>query len=480
MMKNFLFLFLASSAVLFAQNASVSGRVLDSGEAVVPGAAVTLLNTDTQVTLKTVSDASGVFILPPLTSGHYQATVTAGGYSAWVQSGIVLEVGEKYELNPVLQIGSVSQSVTVTATAPELKTEDSDLSIVTETALVESIPLDVRNPLQEVNFTVGVTQSNSLTAGTNASTQSTTNTFYISGTKGGESDIQIDGATDTINYDTHAAGAIPGLDAVREFRTYTEAYSPEFGHTGGGIESFTIKSGANDLHGGAWEYYRNDVFDANGYNANAAAQAKPSFSRNQFGAQIGGPVVIPKVYHGRSRTFFFFSYEQLRDSSPGSGFTTTVPTALEKIGNFSQTFNPNGSQIVIYDPSTITAGVRTPFSGNIIPASRFNSVGQALLALYPLPNQKGVGGSDEHNFFSDAPNTDNDYSYDIRIDHKFSDKQSIFGHVDEFNNHILYGQVFGSPSLTPQNSNDYIPGRNIMVDHTWVISPSVVFEHHIS
>jgi len=463
---------------LLAQSASVSGQVLNTGGAAVPGALVTLLNTDTQVTLKTVSDGSGVFILPPLSSGRYQVTVTADGYSSWVESGIVLEVGEKSELNPVLKVGTVRETVAVTATAPEIKTEDSDLSTVTEASLVANIPLDVRSPLQEANFTVGVTQSNSLTAGTNASTQSTTNTFYISGAKGGESEIMIDGATDTINYDTHAVGDIPGLDAVREFRIYTEAYSAEFGHTAGGVESFIIKSGTNDLHGGAWEYFRTDALDANGYNANTARQAKPSFTRNQFGAQIGGPIVIPKLYHGRNKTFFFFSYEELRDSTPGAGFTTTVPTALEKTGNFSQTFNTNGSQNVIYDPSSLSGGVRTPFSGNIIPPARLNPVGMALLALYPLPNKPGVSGSDQNNFFSDAPNTDNDYSYDIRIDHKFSDKQSIFAHVDEFNNYILYGQVFGQPSLTPNNSNDYIPGRNIMLDHTWVISPSVILEQH--
>jgi Carboxypeptidase regulatory-like domain len=469
------------STHLLAQSASVTGQVLNSGEAAVAGAAVTLLNTETKVTLKTVSDPSGLFILSPVTPGRYQVTVDAPGYSPWVESGIVLEVGEKDVLNPVLKVGSVTEAVTVTATEPELKLEDSDRSTVTESALVANIPLDVRNPLQEVNFTTGVTQSNSLTAGTNASSQSTTNTFYISGTKGGESEILIDGATDTINYDTHAAGDIPGLDAVQEFRIYTQAYSPEFGHTGGGIESFTIKSGTNELHGGAWEYYRNDVFDANGYNADIAGQAKPSFSRNQFGAQIGGPVFIPKVYDGRNKTFFFFSYEELLDTSPGAGFTTTVPTALERTGNFSQTFNPNGSQIVIYNPSAVNAaGMRQPFPGNIIPASMFNSVGQSLLALYPLPNRPGVGGSDENNFFSDAPNTDNDYSYDLRIDHKFSDKQSIFGHVDEFNNYINYGAVFGNPSLTPNYSNNYIPGRNIMVDHTWAISPSVIFEHHLS
>jgi hypothetical protein len=464
---------------LFAQSASINGQVLNSGGAAVPGAAITLLNTDTQVTLKTVSDASGVFILPPQASGRYQATVTAAGYSTWVQSDIVLEVGEKYDLNPVLQVGTVRETVAVTATAPEIKTEDSDLSTVTEPSLVANIPLDVRNPLQEVNFAVGVTQSNSLTAGTNATTQSTTNTFYISGAKGGESEVMIDGATDTINYDTHAVGDIPGLDAVREFRIYTEAYSAEFGHTAGGVESFIIKSGTNDLHGGGWEYYRSDVMDANGYNANTAATARPSFSRNQFGGQLGGPIVIPKLYHGRNKTFFFFSYEELLDSTPGTGFTTTVPTALEKTGNFSQTFNTNGLQNVIYDPSSINAaGVRTPFPGNIIPPTRLNPVGMALLALYPLPNTAGVGGSDEHNFFSDAPSTDRNYTYDIRIDHKFSDKQSIFAHVDEFNDHILYGAVFGQPSLTPNNSNDYIPGRNIMLDHTWVISPSVIFDQH--
>ena len=470
---------------LFAQSASVSGQVLDSSGAAVPGAKVALLNAETQVTLNTVSDGRGVFLLPPVAPGQYQVTVTATGYTTWVESGITLEVGEKDDLNPVLKVGSVSTTIAVTSAAPEINTEDPDKSTVTESSLVANIPLDVRNPLQETNFTVGVTQSNSLTAGTNASSESTTNTFYINGAKGGESDILIDGATDTIDYDTHAAAAIPGLDAVQEFRIYTDAYAPEFGHIGGGIESFSIKSGTNDYHGGAWEYYRSDVMDANGYNANAANQVKPSFERNQFGGQIGGPVVIPKVYNGHDRTFFFGSFEELRDSTPGAGFTTTVPTALEKTGDFSQTLNTNGTQQVIYDPSTTAAGgsrSQISYLGrlNVIDPSRLNPVAQALLAKYPLPNKAGVGGSDENNFFSDAPNLDDDYSYDIRIDHKFNDKQSISGHIDFFDNFIVYGAVFGQSSLTPNFGNNELPDRNIMVDHTWVLSPTVIFDHHVS
>jgi Carboxypeptidase regulatory-like domain len=501
---------------LFAQSASVSGQVLDSSGAAVPGAKVALVNAETQVTLNTVSDAKGIFLLPPVVPGQYQVTVTAAGYSTWVESSITLEVGEKDELNPVLNVGSVSTTIAVTSAAPEINTEDPDKSTVTESSLVANIPLDVRNPLQETNFTVGVVQSNSLTAGTNASSESTTNTFYLNGTKGGESDILIDGATDTIDYDTHAAAAIPGLDAVQEFRIYTAAYAPEFGHVGSGIQSYSIKSGTNDYHGGAWEYYRSDVMDANGYNANAANQKRPSFERNQFGGQIGGPVVIPKVYNGHDKTFFFGSYEELRDSTPGAGFTTTVPTALERTGDFSQSANP------IYDPSTTQSlttppnspngmpytcsnggsgktnpntSTTTPATGyyrcqfiyqgrlNVIDPSRLNPVAQALLAKYPLPNtvNPSVGaGNDENNFFSDAPNIDIDYSYDIRIDHKFTDKQSVSGHIDFFDNNILYGAVFGQSSLTPNNGNNLLPDRNIMVDHTWVLSPTVIFDHHVS
>jgi len=497
-------------AHLLAQSATISGQVLDASGAAVKGAQITLDRPSTGVKYTTTSDSAGSYILPPVAPGHYQLNITADKYEPWTESDIVLEVGAQKVANAVLSVGSVRQSVQVTSAPPELNTLDVDRGTVTEQQLVATIPLDVRNPFQETNFTPGVVQSNSLTAGTNMSSQSTTNTFYINGTKAGESEILIDGAADTVFYDVHAAGAIPNLDSVQEFKIYTDAYAPEFGHSGGGIASYSIKSGTNDFHGGAWEYFRNDALDANGWNANQAHQPKASFGRNQFGGMIGGPVIIPGLYHGRNKTFFFGSYEELLDSFPGltlggSGFTSTAPTALEKAGDFSQTFNTNGTLNTIYDPSTTIsepanstyscpdgktyattkAGYyRCPayYNGryNVLDPSRTDPVAKALLALYPLPNQAGVSGSDENNYFSSATTADHDFSYDLRIDHRFSDTQSIFGHIDFNDNYILYAPVFGQTSLTPIYGNNLLPLRNIVVDHTWVISPKMIFDHHLS
>ena len=498
------------STHLVAQSASVSGQVIDSTGAVVSGASVTLVRPSTQVKVTAVTDAKGLFILPPVAPGNYEATISAPGFTAWKETGVVIEIGAQKVINASLKVGSATETVSVTDTALEIQTESSDMGTVAESALVENIPLDVRNPFQEVNFTPGVVQSSSLTAGTNASSQSTTNTFYIEGTKGGESEILIDGAANTVFYDTHAAGDIPNLDSVREFKIYTAAYAPEFGHTGASIQSYSIKSGTNAFHGGAWEYFRSDAMDANGWNANHANQPRASFGRNQFGGMIGGPMVIPHVYHGRDKTFFFGSYEELLDNYPGlsqgnTGFTSTVPTALERTGDFSQSFNTNGTLNTIYDPtttvsepanstyscsdgktySTTKAGYyRCPayYNGtyNVLNPTSLNSVAQALLALYPAPNQAGVGGSDENNYFSSATTTDKNYSYDIRIDHKLNDKNSIFVHMDFNDNNILYGPVFKQTSLTPTNGNNLLPLRNIMADHTWVISPSIIFDHHFS
>ena len=199
---------------------------------------------------------------------------------------------------------------------------------------MDSIPLNVRNPLQLINFSPAVTKGDDGLSGQNVTSESRTNTWRINGAKGATTDIAIDGATDTTAYYNQAAG-IPGVEAVQEYRVYTSAYAPEFGRTSGGTVSYALRSGTNAFHGSLFEYLRNSDLDADGFNADKAGQPIAAFRRNQFGGTFGGPVRIPKLYNGRNKTFFFVSYEGLRDSSAGS-FTGTMPTALERTGNFSQ------------------------------------------------------------------------------------------------------------------------------------------------
>ena len=467
-------------ASLLAQNASINGQVVDSQQARIPASTVTLTNADTKVTVQSTSDGSGNFILPPVDPGRYDLQASAPGFAATRLTGITLETGESKVVKIVLKAGT-EQSVEVNTTPPELTTDRPDRSVTIEPVFVENIPLNIRNPLQLISDAPGVTKGDDGLSGQNYTSESRTNTFRINGSKGSTTDTLIDGATDTTAY-YNQDGGIPGVDSVEETRVFTDAYAPEYGRTSGGIVTYSLRSGTNDLHGSVFEFYRNQIMDANGFNANQAGLPRGDFGRNQFGFRVGGPVVLPKLYDGRQKTFFFFSYDGLRDTTAGS-FTGTVPTALERKGDFSQTFDAKGNLITIYDPSTSTSNAsgsnftRTPFQGNKIPNP--NPIGLALLNLYPMPNQPGVGLSNVNNFFSNAPGTDNNNSFDTRIDHKFNDKHSIFGHYTDFTNHIHYNDYFGN-GLSPEDADDRIPGKNINVDHTWILKQDLVFEHHFS
>ena len=432
---------------LLAQNASVSGQVLDPTHAAMVGASVTLINADTRVNVNTITGAAGTFILPPVAPGRYQVKVTANGFTPSVVDEVTLEIGESKTLNITMKLDSALTSVNVTTTTPpELNTDGADRSLMIEPTFVQSIPLNIRNPLQLINFSAGVTKGDDGLSGQDATSESRTNTFRINGAKSATTDVLIDGAANTTAYYNQDAG-IPGVESVQEFRVYTNAYAPEFGRASGGLVSYALHAGTNRLHGSVFEFYRNETFDANGFNANHTTPITPrgSFSRNQYGATLGGPVVIPRLYDGRGKTFFFVSYEGLRDTSAGS-FTGTVPTALERSGDFSQTKDAKGNQIVIYDPSTTnTTGpgyARTALNAGTPNANKIttplNPIGVAIVSLYPLPNRAGTGGSDLNNFFSNAPGTDNNNSFDIRIDHQFNAHHSIFGHITDFTNHINY------------------------------------------
>src|SRR5262247_3902330 len=451
-----------------AQSSRVSGEVTDAQHGAITACVIVMRNTATQAEYRTVSTANGRFLLPPVPPGDYEITASAPGFATQRIPGLTLEVGDSKVITVQLQPASLHEVVQVADTPPELTTDRPARSVVIERDFVASIPLNVRNPLQLINFGPAVTKGDDGLSGQNITSESRTNTTA---------------------YYNQAAG-IPGVDAVQEYRVYTSAYAPEFGRTSGGTVAYALRSGSNDWHGSLFEYLRNSALDANGFNANKAGQPIAPFRRNQFGATFGGPIEIPKLYHGRDKTFFFVSYEGLRDSSAGS-FTGTVPTALERAGDFSKTKDANGNLIVIYDPSTTrldpsapagtTRYIRTPFPGNVIPKERINlnPIATKLLSYYPMPNQAGVGQSNTNNYFSNALGTNNNDRIDARLDHRLSDHQLIYAHLDWFANNIIQNNYYGN-SLAPVFSNDLIPGFNIMLHHTWSISPSLVFDHHFS
>jgi len=476
---------------VWGQNAMVSGRVTDTSQGVVPNVTVELTNRATQVKSPTLTNQEGIFIFPSVVPGTYELSASAKGFATSRIDSVTMEVGQAKTLDVTLTPGSVQESVTVTDATPLLTTERADRGTVVESQFVTSIPLLTRNPLLLVTITAGAigtaAPGSGVISGDNTVSENQTNYFRINGGRNRSNEILIDGAADTGTYNNQAA-AIPQIDAVREFKIDTNPYDAEFGHTGGGVISFTIQSGTNNLHGSLHEFLQNAVLDANGFNGNKAGTPRGQLQKNQFGFGLSGPVVIPKLYHGKNRTFFFFAYEGLRQNS-FSSFTGTVPTSAEMQGDFSHTFASNGTLNLIYDPATThlnpnapagtTQYIRDPFPGNIIPANRINPIATNLLQYFPAPNQKGIGLSDTNNYFSPAPSTLDDNRIDARVDHTFSERNFVFGRGDYFGNLNTSPNVYGNP-MSPVNTPNLIPGWAWIVGHTWTISPSKVLVQHFS
>jgi hypothetical protein len=480
-------LFLLCCPPAWGQNAVVSGRVTDSSGAVLPGANLELRNTATNVKLKTSSNAEGLFVFPPVIPGVYDVSAAAPGFSTAQLNGMNLEVGQSRTVNLALGPSPVAESVTVSDVAPLLTTTRADRGTVVENQFLVSIPLATRNPLLLVTLTSGVVPGNVLTPGDNSISQNQTNEFRINGGRMQTSEVLIDGASNTMTYNNQVA-AIPQVDAIQEFKVNTNPYDAEFGHTGGGVISYTIKSGTNRYHGNAHEFLQNQVLNANGFDANRARQPRVPYRKNQYGFTLGGPVVIPKLYHGRDRTFFFFAYEGFRWNT-FFPFVGTVPTSVERQGDFSQTFDTNGALKVIYNPYTTkldptappgaTRYVREAFPGNLIPQNLLDAVGRKLLSYYPLPNTAGIGKSDTNNFIRSAFQSLTNDRIDARIDHQFSARHSMFARGNWFEQDNIQPQVYANQQAPVQAPN-IIPGENWMVNDTWTFTPHTIYVQRFS
>lgn len=408
---------------------TILGTVRDNSQAVVSGAQITVTEEGKGTSQKFATDDTGNYSAPFLIPGTYTVAVEVPGFKKQVRTGVILQVDQKARVDFTLEVGEVTETIDVIAAAPIIKADSSELGEVIEERAVRELPLNGRNFAQLVYLTPGVTTGQ---VGENLSGASTfnprgTSTFNALGHHGNSNGWLVDGI-DNNEYTFNTVIVTPTIESVREFKVLTGTYSAEFGR-GAGVVSVSTKSGSNEIHGNVFEFIRNDSLDARNYFARPQ-DPKPVFRRNQFGAAVGGPILT-------NRTFFFGDYAGLREIR-GTPFINTVPTAKTRVGDFTEFTDGSGRLIQIYDPLTtrlnpnfdssrpVSASnpqfLRDPFPGNVIPANRINPVGLNVASIYPLPNGPG-----NFNNYTTTVNRDvQDDAFNVRIDHKLSDSDSLF------------------------------------------------------
>ncbi len=359
----------ATSALSQSDRGAIAGTVLDSSGGAVQGATITATNANTGAVYKTASTDTGTYRIPDMQVGVYNVTFNAAGFKTSEQKGVVVQINTTASLDVTFQPGAVTETLTVNADVPTLQTDTSDIGNVVSERQIMELPLAVnatgqshlRSPETFVFLTPG-------TAG--PGTADSSNGIFQAKLAGGQNfgnEVLLDGAS-TARADSGSSfdQTAPSVEALQEFKVTTSAVPAEFGRTTGGVESFTTKSGTNNFHGSLYDLFRNEDLNAKEWFQNFRGQPKDIDKKNDYGGSVGGPVWIPKLYHGRDKTFFFFSWEQFRQKQ-GSTATSTVPTDQERAGDFSFLLVPtnvlgtnpcDNTPIVqgqIFDPTTSMA-----------------------------------------------------------------------------------------------------------------------------
>jgi len=477
---------LAFARVASAQQASLTGRVTDKSEAVVAGAGVKVTNLDTGITRHSETNGEGFFTAPFLAPGSYRVTVEANGFKTATRDGLQLTLDQVTRADFSLEPGAVSETVQVTAEAPALQTDSATLGTAITGKLVQDLPLNGRNYIQLVQLVPGVSSGppNGLATGTRPDERRLNASYSVNGQDPIVNNNMIDGLDNNERF----IGTVvvrPSIDAIQEFRVQTNLYSAEVSRTSGGVVNILTKSGANDFHGSLFEFLRNDIFDANGnYNfTGGATLPKQKYRQNQFGGSIGGPII-------KDRTFFFSDYEALRIRQ-GIPITATIPTAKQRIGDFSENCTAGFNASGICANAAQQLSFVNAIGGAPAGAAPFNRLDQGVYAalrdpvalkyaaLLPPPTGPGINTT---NFASSPVRPQDASTFDARIDHRFNDKTSFFGRYS-FND-VTTVQPTGFPNVGDVNpgglfafaGSNETRAQNIQLNMVRTLRPNLLLE----
>lgn len=399
---------------------TVAGTVSDASGAVVPSAAVTITNVETKVTVwKGRTDPAGSYRAPGIPAGRYDLSFEAPGFQKFEVKGIVLAIDQRARVDATLRPGEVAQSVTVTAeSASRLDTESAVVGTTIDPSQITDLPIAGRSVTNLLTLVTGVVNSGS---------GSSVNWWQMSinGTRTLNYEFTLDGIS-VISGVTGNIGTLPAPDAIREFKVQTSGYSAEYGRTSGATVSSVIASGTNQLHGSVYEYLRNEAFNANGFFNNLRGIRRPRDRYHQFGGTLGGPLLLPGLYNGRERTFFFYNLDKQLLRTPSTP-NVTVPDAAFRSGDFS------ASPVVVHDPLS-----SSPFPGNRIPQNRIDPAARKITGLMPAPNSPGVAdpvvNRRLNNFFSSQVLSRGPIRHTGRLDHSVGAAARLFGSLSYFSN----------------------------------------------
>ncbi len=468
---------LAISGASYAQTstATLQGQVTDPSGALIPETRVFVENVRTGVRLDTTTNEQGRYLVPFLQPGDYQLMIEKAGFQRFLRSGIKLDVQQNLVIDVRLALGDVASAVEVTGAAPPLATANATIATTIDNRRVVDLPLNSRNVLALALTTATASMPNS-----QSGAQQDQWTGALGGGRTASSAVLVDGAS--INVSNPGAGMSPfgmqppSVDAVEEFTVQVNALAAEYGRTGGGVIQVATKQGTNQFHGTLREFLRNSAMDANNFFSNRAGVPLGSLKRHQFGFSLGGPILIPKVYNGRNRTFFFADYEvsRLRTLSP---FTGTMPLEKWKTGDFSALRFSSGAAITIYDPLTTRpdAGgyTRDAFAGNLIPASRIDPVARNVVRFYSLPNTRSTNAFAEvNNFFVAGTGADDNENITIRLDHNPAAAWRTYLRLNWADRYQNQPDYLGNKVTNGSDFNT--PRYGAVWDNVFTLSPSAI------